>query len=68
MKDAVEISVICVEINKLRPYTRVIAVGGTEEGADTAIVARTSTQREAFGREPSKRLTVQEVIAMPIEK
>jgi hypothetical protein len=68
MKVAVEISVAAVEIGKAKPYSKVIAVGGTGEGADTAIVARTSSQSEAFGRDPRKRLSVHEILAMPIEK
>lgn len=68
MKVAIEISVAAVEVGKIQPYTKVIAVGGTEGGVDTAIIARTSTQSEAFGEEPEKRLSVQEIIAMPVEK
>lgn len=68
MKVAVEVCMAAVEVNRVKPYSKVIAVGGTGEGADTAIVARTSTQGEAFGARFEKRLIVQEVIAMPIEK
>ena len=68
VKVAVEVSVAAVEVGKVEPYARVIAVGGTGEGADTAMVVRTSTQREAFGKKPEKRLTIQEILAMPIEK
>ena len=53
---------------KVKPFTKIVAVGGTGEGADTAIVARTSTQKEAFNKKPEKRLSIQEIIAMPIEK
>jgi hypothetical protein len=68
MKVAMQISVVSVEIGKVSPYTRVIAVGGNEGGVDTAIIARTSKQEEAFGKNPDKRLTVEEIIAMPIKK
>jgi len=68
MKVAVEVSVAAVEIGKVKPYTDVVAVGGTGEGADTAIIVRTSTQGEAFGSRPDRRLSVREVVAMPIEK
>ncbi|MEM3501324.1 MAG: hypothetical protein QXI59_03190 [Candidatus Bathyarchaeia archaeon] len=68
MKVAIEISVAAVETGKVKPYTKVIAVGGTGEGVDTAIVSRTSTQREAFSESPEKRLIVQEIIAMPTQK
>ncbi|MEM2122825.1 MAG: hypothetical protein QXE79_04230 [Candidatus Bathyarchaeia archaeon] len=68
VKVAVEVSVAAVEVGKVEPYSRVIAVGGTGEGADTAMVVKTSTQREAFGRRPEKRLSIQEILALPIEK
>ncbi|MEM2904189.1 MAG: hypothetical protein QW587_00425 [Candidatus Bathyarchaeia archaeon] len=68
MKVAIEVSVVAVELMKVKPYSRVIAVGGTEGGTDTAIVVRTSPQNEAFGKETKKRLAVQEIIAIPIEK
>ena len=68
MKVAVEVSVAAVEVGKVRPYSKIIAVGGTGEGTDTAIVVRASPQKEAFGRDLKKRLSIQEIIAMPIEK
>ena len=68
MKVAMEISVVSVEIGKVNPYSRVIAVGGLEGGVDTAIIVSTSKQEEAFGTNPCKRLIVEEIIAMPIKK
>jgi hypothetical protein len=68
MKVAVEVSLAVVQLCKVNPYTKIIAVGGTGEGADTAIVARTSTLNEAFGEDYEKRLLIQEILAMPIEK
>jgi hypothetical protein len=68
MKVAIEVSLAAVEIKKVEPYTRVIAVGGTGEGADTAIVVRLAPQKDAFGKDPDKRLTVEEILAIPINK
>jgi hypothetical protein len=68
MKVAIEISVAAVEIEKVKPYTKIIATGGTGEGVDTAIVTRTSPQNDAFSKKSKKRLSIQEIIAMPIEK
>jgi hypothetical protein len=68
MKVAVEVSLAAVELGKVKPHIKIIAVGGTGEGADTAIVARTAVRNEAFGRDYEKRLSVQEILAMPIEK
>lgn len=68
MKVAIELPLAAVEINKVGPYEKVISVGGTGEGVDTAIVIRTAPQNEAFGKNPDTRLVIQEIIAMPIEK
>ncbi len=68
MKVAIEIAVAAVEIGKIGSSTKVISVGGTGEGADTAVVLRTSTQKESFVGKPEKRLSIQEILAMPIEK
>jgi len=53
---------------KIRPLKKVISVGGTGEGADTAVVLRTSAQKLSFAGKPEERLTIQEILAMPIEK
>jgi len=68
MKVAVEVSVAAVEVSKVKPCSKIIAVGGTGEGADTAIVARASPQNQAFGKDPRKRLSIQEIVAMPTER
>ena len=68
MKVAIELSLAAVEISKVEKYKKVISVGGTGEGVDTAIVVRTAPQNEAFGKNPDLRLTIQEIIAMPISK
>ncbi len=68
MKVAIELALAAVEIKKVKPYAKVISVGGTEKGADTAIVVRTASQNEAFGEFPERRLSIREIIAMPVEK
>ena len=68
MKVAVEVALAAVELGKVKPQVKIIAVGGTGEGADTAIVVRTAVRNEAFGRDHEKRLFIQEILAMPIEK
>lgn len=52
MKVVLEVSVISVEIRKLKPHSRVIA----------------SSQGGAFGNEARKSLSVEEILAMPIER
>lgn len=68
MKVAIEIAVAAVEIGKIDASKKVISVGGTGEGADTAVVLRTSTQKLSFTGKPEERLSIQEILAMPIEK
>jgi len=67
-KVAVEVILIAVDNGVLEPYNDVIGVAGTGEGADTAIVARATSTKEAFGDESSKKLEVREVVAMPLKK
>jgi hypothetical protein len=68
MKVAIEIAIAAVEIGKIPSSTKVISIGGTGEGADTAVVLQTSNQKESFSSKPEKRLSIQEILAMPIEK
>ena len=68
MKVALEITIAAVELKKIPSGTRVISVGGTKGGADTAIVVKTSMQSEAFGSELAKRLSIEEILAMPLQK
>ena len=68
MKVAIEIAVAAVEIGKIDAAKKVISVGGTGEGADTAVVLRTSTQKLSFAGKPEERLSIQEILAMPKEK
>ena len=67
-KVAVEVILIAVDKGVLKPYRDVIGVAGTGEGADTAIVARATSTKEAFSGPSSKKLEVREVIAMPLKK
>jgi hypothetical protein len=68
MKVAIQVSIVAVELSRISPYTKIISVGGRHHGADTAIVMRASSQREAFGEDHEKRLSVDEILAMPVEK
>jgi len=43
-------------------------VGGSGKGADTAIVARSTTTKEIFSKDSSKKLEVRDIIAMPLKK
>ena len=67
-KVAVEVILIAADKEAVTPYKDVIGVGGTDTGADTAIVARATTSEEAFGEDKKKKLEVREIIAMPLKK
>ena len=62
-KAAIEVILIAAEKNILEPHKDVIGVGG--EGADTAIVVRSTTVEEIFSENKERRL---EIIAMPLRK
>lgn len=67
-KVAVEVILIAVDEGVVKPKQEVIGVGGTERGADTAIVAKASSSKEMLGPEIGRRLEIREIIAMPLRK
>jgi len=67
-KVAIEVVLIAADKNLVRRYRDVIGVGGSGEGADTAIVARATPTREIFSSNKSRRLEVREILAMPLKK
>lgn len=67
-KVAVEVILIATDKGLIEPYRDVIGVAGSGEGADTAIIARSTTTKEIFSKDPAKRLGVREIIAMPLKK
>jgi len=68
LKVAVEVALMAVASGRVEPYQDVIGVGGTGKGADTAIVVRATYPTSMFAKDPSKRLEVREIIAMPLAK
>jgi hypothetical protein len=67
-KVAVEVILIAADKGLIKPYKNVIGVGGTGEGADTAIVARATSTKEIFSRDTKKKLEIREIMAMPLNK
>ncbi len=67
-KVAVEVILIAVDEGVVKSKQEVIGVGGTERGADTAIVAKASSSKDMLGPDIRKRFEVREVIAMPLKK
>ena len=68
LKVAVEIALTAVSCGFIPPFEDVIAVGGSGNGADTAIVLRGTYPACIFDKDPQKRLEIREIIAMPLAK
>jgi len=57
-KVALEVILIAADKGLVKPYEDVIGVGGSGEGADTAVVARATPTKEIFSSDKSKRLEI----------
>ncbi|MFQ6124256.1 MAG: pyruvate kinase alpha/beta domain-containing protein [Candidatus Heimdallarchaeota archaeon] len=68
LKVAMEVMFMACWAGVIPPGENVIAIGGTERGADTAIVVRSAFQENFFAKEASKRPMIREILAWPIEK
>jgi hypothetical protein len=64
-RTAIEVVFMAVEAGALRTGRRVVSAAGTNRGLDSAIVLRACRFEDAVGRYPSKRLKVEEILAMP---
>ncbi len=67
-KTAVEIVLMATDCGAIPPFTTVISIAGTDRGADTAIVVRSTYSTCIFGENEKQRLQVLEVLAMPKNK
>jgi len=65
LRTAVEVVFMAVEAGVIRVGQRVVGVAGTGEGADSAVVMKTSRFEDAVGPDPGKRLKIEEILAMP---
>lgn len=68
LKVAVEVVLLATLHGYVKPLTDAIGVGGSDKGADTAIVLKATYPAAIFSRDPSKRLEIREIIAMPRTK
>jgi len=68
LKTAVEVLLMATDCSILPPLVDVIAVAGTDKGADTAIVARSTFSTWMFSSDSTKRFQVLEILAMPRQK
>jgi len=67
-KTAVEAAIMATDAGYLPPYLKVISLGGTDRGADTAIIAKNTFSQFILGKDKRKRFEVREIIAMPRKK
>lgn len=65
LKVAIEVGLMATNAGKIKAGEDIIAVGGTERGADTAIVLKAAFSQNILSKEPSERLEVREILAMP---
>jgi hypothetical protein len=68
LKTAVECIFMATDGGCVPPFTEVIAIAGTDKGADTAIVARSCFSSTVFSSDPNKRFVVHEILTMPRQK
>lgn len=68
LKTAVECMFAACRSGDIGVGQRVIAAAGTGIGLDTAAVIRATTPEKCFGRKPTERLEIREILAMPIRK
>ena len=68
LKTAVECIFMATDGGHIPPFIEVVAVAGSDKGADTAIVARSSFSSTVFSSDPNKRFVIHEILAMPRHK
>jgi hypothetical protein len=67
-KVAIESILMATSVGAVKPYRPVIGVGGFHQGADTAIVARTTFPNRLLSSDPEKSFNLMEIIAIPRKK
>lgn len=65
---AVEIVLMTTDCGAIPPFTTVISIAGTDRGADTAIVAKSTYSPCVFSKDEKQRFQVLEILAMPKHK
>jgi hypothetical protein len=76
LKTAVEVTVMATEAGAVMateagavpPFEEVLAVAGTDKGADTAAVVVSTFAHRFFSPQPERRFQLKEIIAMPRNK
>lgn len=67
VKAALEVTSIAAD-KGVAPPGKVVAVAGSRGGLDTALVVRPAQPSDLFSPDPEKRMSVLEIIAMPLKE
>lgn len=65
LKTAVEAILMATDCDAIPPFNDVISIAGTDKGADTAIVAKSTFSPSMFSGDSAERFQILEIIAMP---
>jgi hypothetical protein len=65
-KVAVEVVLLAVASGFVEPFQKVIAIGGTSRGADTAIVMNATFPNHVFSTDAKKRMHIDEILCKPL--
>lgn len=68
LKTAVEAILMATDCGAIPPFKDVISVAGTDKGADTAIVAKSTFSPSIFSGDSTERFQILEILAMPRKK
>jgi len=68
LKTAVECVLMATDGGYISPFKEVLAIAGTEKGADTAVVMRSTFSSTIFSSDAQKRFVINEILAMPRNK
>ena len=68
LKTAVEVTMMATEAGAVPPFEEVLAVAGTDKGADTAAIVVSTFASRFFSPQPERRFQLKEIIAMPRNK
>lgn len=68
LKTAVEVVLMATDCGAIPPFTEVIAIAGTDRGADTAIIAKSTYSPCMFSGNSNRRFQILEIIALPRKK
>lgn len=65
LKVAIEVTLMATNTGRLAPGQDVIAVAGTQDGLDTAIIVKSAYSTDIFSKDAAERPEVREILAMP---